>query len=120
MKLYGIDHLAELRLRGFAPLITASCKVGIRNLFQIKIVITREYGNLGGAGCCGVFVQERKGLGEILRVIGGELIMSRKEHHVVPNQRGGWDVKRNGAERASAHFDTKQDAVDRADRKSVV
>lgn len=40
--------------------------------------------------------------------------MSRKEHHVVPNQRGGWDVKRNGAERASAHFDTKQDAVDRA------
>lgn len=39
--------------------------------------------------------------------------MTRKEHHVVPNPNGGWDVKRNGAERASVHTDTKQEAVDR-------
>lgn len=37
-----------------------------------------------------------------------------KSTHVVPNSdRGGWDVKQNGADRASAHFDTKQQAVDR-------
>jgi hypothetical protein len=36
----------------------------------------------------------------------------RKEHHVVPNPKGGWDVKRAGAERASAHSETKQAAVD--------
>lgn len=39
--------------------------------------------------------------------------MSRDEHHVVPNPAGGWDVKRNGADRASGHFDTKQEAIDR-------
>lgn len=39
--------------------------------------------------------------------------MSRKEHHVVPNQDGGWDVKRNNSERISFHADTKKDAVDR-------
>lgn len=33
--------------------------------------------------------------------------------HVVHNPTGGWDVKREGAERASAHAETKQDAVDR-------
>jgi len=38
--------------------------------------------------------------------------MSRDEHHVVPNPDGGWDVKRNGAQRASLHTDTKQDAID--------
>jgi hypothetical protein len=37
-----------------------------------------------------------------------------KTHHVVPNPEGGWDVKRGGAERASGHFDKKQDAVDAA------
>lgn len=36
----------------------------------------------------------------------------RDEHHVVFNaERGGWDVKRNGSERVSGHFDTKQQAV---------
>ncbi|MFZ2028836.1 MAG: DUF2188 domain-containing protein [Vitreimonas sp.] len=34
-------------------------------------------------------------------------------HHVVPNPDGGWNVKRGGGERASAHFDTKADAVER-------
>lgn len=36
------------------------------------------------------------------------------QHHVVHNPDGGWDIKRDGAERSSGHFDTKQDAVDRA------
>jgi uncharacterized protein YdaT len=41
--------------------------------------------------------------------------MSRKrDYHVVPNKdRGGWDVKREGAERASSHYDRKTDAMDR-------
>lgn len=34
-------------------------------------------------------------------------------HHVVPNPAGGWDVKRGGADRASGHFDTKREAIDR-------
>lgn len=38
--------------------------------------------------------------------------MAGKSHHVVPNPHGGWDVKRGGAQRASGHFDTKQEAVD--------
>ena len=32
--------------------------------------------------------------------------------HVVPNPDGGWDSKKGGAERASKHFEKKQDAVD--------
>lgn len=39
--------------------------------------------------------------------------MSENQHHVVPNPAGGWDVKRSGGERASAHADTKQQAIDR-------
>lgn len=35
----------------------------------------------------------------------------RQEHHVVPNRDGGWDVKRNNADRASLHRDTKSDAM---------
>ena len=34
------------------------------------------------------------------------------QHHVVPNSGGGWDVKRDGADRSSGHFDKKQDAID--------
>lgn len=37
----------------------------------------------------------------------------RDSHHVVPNQVGGWDVKRGGGSRSSGHFDTKREAVDR-------
>lgn len=40
--------------------------------------------------------------------------MPRKTHHVVPNPKGGWDVKRGGAERSSGHFETKKEAVERA------
>ncbi|HNX01487.1 MAG TPA: DUF2188 domain-containing protein [Candidatus Cloacimonadota bacterium] len=36
--------------------------------------------------------------------------MANNQHHVVPNRNGGWDVKRNNAERASGHFDTKAEA----------
>ena len=37
--------------------------------------------------------------------------MPRNEHHVVPNpSRGGWDVKRNNAQRASIHTETKAEA----------
>ena len=35
-----------------------------------------------------------------------------KTTHVVPNPDGGWDVKHGGADRASKHFDRKQNAVD--------
>lgn len=38
--------------------------------------------------------------------------MPRNTHHVVPNSGGGWNVKKGGADRASKHFDTKQEAVD--------
>jgi len=39
---------------------------------------------------------------------------SKRDYHVVPNKdRGGWDVKREGADRASGHFDRKSDAMDR-------
>ncbi len=33
--------------------------------------------------------------------------MARDTHHVVHNPNGGWDVKRGGGQRASAHADTK-------------
>ena len=39
--------------------------------------------------------------------------MRRKEHHVVPSPDGGWDVKRDGAQRASVHTETKKEAIDR-------
>ncbi|WP_136661628.1 DUF2188 domain-containing protein [Nitratireductor sp. XY-223] len=35
-----------------------------------------------------------------------------KTHHVVPNPKGGWDVKRGGASRASSHHETKREAID--------
>jgi hypothetical protein len=38
--------------------------------------------------------------------------MSKKEHHVVPNPDGGWDVKKSGAQKASGHFEKKKEAVD--------
>lgn len=35
-----------------------------------------------------------------------------KTRHVVPNQDGGWDSKKGGADRASKHFNTKKSAED--------
>lgn len=37
-----------------------------------------------------------------------------KTQHVVPNPKGGWDVKAGGAERATKHHETKQDAINHA------
>jgi len=38
--------------------------------------------------------------------------MEKQSVHVVPNSsKGGWSVKNNEAERASAHTETKADAV---------
>jgi len=44
--------------------------------------------------------------------------MSRKERHVVPNPEGGWDSKREKAERASKHFESKEDAMKWSREKS--
>lgn len=40
----------------------------------------------------------------------------RNSHHVVPNSKGGWDVKKGGAQKSSGHFDTKKEA-EKAGRK---
>ncbi len=41
--------------------------------------------------------------------------MAKKSTHVVPNKdKGGWDIQQSNGERSSGHFDTKQEAVDRA------
>ena len=45
--------------------------------------------------------------------------MARKEHHVVPNPNGGWDVKRENAKRSSGHYDTKQEAMEAGRRMSI-
>lgn len=37
-----------------------------------------------------------------------------KSTHVVANSDGGWDIKQSGSKRSSGHFDTKQEAIDRA------
>lgn len=35
-----------------------------------------------------------------------------KQHHVVPNkERGGWDIKKPGADRCSGHYDKKDEAM---------
>jgi uncharacterized protein YdaT len=39
---------------------------------------------------------------------------SQNRRHVVPNPKGGWDVKKPGASRASAHTDTQKEGVARA------
>ena len=44
--------------------------------------------------------------------------MPRKERHVVPNPDGGWDSKREHAERASKHFETKTEAMEWSRNKS--
>lgn len=41
--------------------------------------------------------------------------MSKKSNrHVVPSKKGGWDVKRAGAKKASGRFNTQAEAVSRA------
>ncbi len=38
--------------------------------------------------------------------------MTRKRYFIDPNPNGGWDLSKQGAQRANKHFDTKQDALD--------
>ena len=38
--------------------------------------------------------------------------MSSKNYHVVPSDAGGWDVRREGADRASSHHPNQSDAID--------
>ena len=45
--------------------------------------------------------------------------MPRKEHHVVSNSDGGWDVKREHAQRSSGHYDTKAEAEAAGRRMSI-
>ena len=40
--------------------------------------------------------------------------MGKNDRHVVKNPRGGWDVKKPGADRSSAHEKTQSDAERRA------
>ena len=40
--------------------------------------------------------------------------MARNQRHVVRNPNGGWDVKKPGAQRASAHLPTQSAAEQRA------
>ncbi len=40
--------------------------------------------------------------------------MAKERRHVVPNPKGGWDVKKPGGNRASKHTSTQKEAVDRA------
>lgn len=37
--------------------------------------------------------------------------MPKKSQHVVPNQMGGWSVRKAGAPRATRRFETQQDAI---------
>jgi len=39
---------------------------------------------------------------------------TRNQRHIVPNPEGGWDVKKPGAQRSSAHLPTQADADHRA------
>lgn len=41
---------------------------------------------------------------------------AKNNRHVVPGKNGGWDVKKPGASRASAHSDTQSEAADAARR----
>jgi hypothetical protein len=36
----------------------------------------------------------------------------RISHHVVPAPNGGWDIKKSGAQRISAHAPTKNQAIE--------
>ncbi len=39
--------------------------------------------------------------------------MSKRDYHVTPHVGGGWQVRREGAERASSVHDTQREALDR-------
>ncbi|OPX58629.1 MAG: hypothetical protein A4E25_01570 [Methanobacterium sp. PtaB.Bin024] len=37
--------------------------------------------------------------------------------HVITSKKGGWDVKRDGAVKASGHFDTREEAIEFAEKE---
>lgn len=41
-----------------------------------------------------------------------------REHHVVPNSQGGWDIKQSNHS-TKLHFNTKKEAVDKARQLSI-
>lgn len=47
-------------------------------------------------------------------VRGDEAMTGKGDRHVVPNPKGGWDVKAPEAQRASAHTNTQAEAITRA------
>lgn len=44
-------------------------------------------------------------------MLGRDELKKNPNRHVVPNPDGGWDVKREGASRASRHFETQAEAI---------
>lgn len=38
----------------------------------------------------------------------------RNEHHVVPNAKGGWDIKQANVQSVLGHYSTEKEAVDKA------
>lgn len=44
----------------------------------------------------------------------GLQMSNENRRHVVPNEKGGWDVKKPGSDRSSGHTDTQKQAQDRA------
>ena len=58
--------------------------------------------------------QSRLATARTTRIAGGSGMAGKRDYHVVPNSdRGGWDVKREGADRSSGHFDRKSEAMER-------
>ncbi len=47
-------------------------------------------------------------------VRGDEAVTGKGDRHVVPNPKGGWDVKAPEVQRASAHTNTQAEAITRA------
>ena len=45
--------------------------------------------------------------------------MSKNTHHVVPAPKGGWNVRKGGSDRASKHFENKEEAVNWARQVSI-
>jgi hypothetical protein len=41
------------------------------------------------------------------------LMKKRQIYHVTPSPGGGWNIKKEGGQRSSGHYDTKDQAVDR-------
>lgn len=92
--------------------------------------ITEEAVNNSATKICpenSILIVSRVGVGILMqtgaqcaapRLIGGKH-MARKEHHIVPNSNGGWDVKRENAKRSSGHYETKKEAMEAGRRMSI-